>query len=70
MRPMTRKTIREFVDALSGEQALARRQFRVWLKIIEKNLWSNFNEVRETFPSADLVGATRSTSLRRPGHPY
>lgn len=56
MRPITRKTIHLFVKGLSGSRTQANRIFRLWLKTLELASWSNFAELRKTFPSADLVG--------------
>lgn len=56
MRPITRKAIRQFVENRSGARDQARRIFRVWMKTLEHAEWANFADLRETFPSADLVG--------------
>ncbi len=56
MRPITRKTVHQFVKGLSGSQDQAKRTFDRWLKVLESASWINFSDLRGTFPSADLVG--------------
>jgi mRNA interferase HigB len=49
------RAIREFIEAhpedLSAADAFAR-----WYDVVRNNRFANSNEVRRTFPSADLIG--------------
>ena len=49
------RAIREFIDA-HPEDASAEEAFAKWYDLVRNNRFANFNEVRRTFPSADLVG--------------
>ena len=52
MHLITKKTLKIFWQKnLDSRTGLER-----WLRIIEKNDFENFSQLRETFPSADLVG--------------
>jgi len=52
MHIISRKLLRQFwLHHLDSEGALQR-----WYKIVERSTFHNFSELRETFPSADLVG--------------
>ena len=52
MHLITKKTLKIFWQKnLDSRTGLER-----WLRIIEKNDFKNFNQLRETFPSADMVG--------------
>ena len=52
MHLITKKVLKIFwSENPDGRMALER-----WSRIIEKNKFENFNQLRETFPSADLVG--------------
>jgi mRNA interferase HigB len=51
MHIISRKALKEFWEEHpDSESALTR-----WFKIVDKTDFSNFVELRETFPSADLV---------------
>jgi mRNA interferase HigB len=49
------RAIREFIDA-HPEDPSAEEAFAKWYDLVRNNRFANFNEVRRTFPSADLVG--------------
>lgn len=46
------RTIREYTD----QRRDVEDQLNNWYTIAEKSDWSNFNEMRQTFNSADAVG--------------
>jgi mRNA interferase HigB len=51
MHVISRKTLRQFWEQHpDSEMPLAR-----WFKIMEQTNFENFSELREVFPSADLV---------------
>ena len=52
MHLITRKTLRAFWQQHPDSKTALER----WSKIIEKNNFDNFTQIRATFPSADLVG--------------
>ena len=52
MHLITKKTLKIFWQ----ENPDSRTALERWLRIIEKNQIENFSQLRETFPSADLVG--------------
>ena len=49
------RAIREFIEA-HPEDLSAADAFAKWYDLVRNNRFANFNEVRRTFPSADLVG--------------
>ena len=49
------RAIREFLAA-HPEDPSAADAFGKWYDLVRNNRFANFNEVRRTFPSADLVG--------------
>jgi mRNA interferase HigB len=49
------RAIREFIEA-HPEDRSAHEAFAKWYDLIRNNRFSGFNELRRTFPSADLVG--------------
>jgi mRNA interferase HigB len=49
------RAIRKFVAA-HPEDRSAPDAFAKWYDLVRNNRFANFNEVRRTFPSADLVG--------------
>ena len=49
------RAIREFIEA-HPEDSSAPEAFAKWYDLVRNNRFSGFNEVRRTFPSADLVG--------------
>jgi mRNA interferase HigB len=52
MHIISRKALKEFWEAHpDSESSLSR-----WFKIVEKTDFQTFNEIRQTFPSADKVG--------------
>jgi len=51
MHIITRKRIREFYE----KYPQAKSSLEFWYKISSKAAWKNFAELRETFPSADIV---------------
>lgn len=52
MHIITRKTLRTFWQKHPDSKTALER----WIKIIEKNNFDSFNQLKATFPSADLVG--------------
>ncbi len=52
MHIISRKTLRNFWERYPDSQVPLSR----WYKVIERSAFSNFAELRATFPSADLVG--------------
>jgi mRNA interferase HigB len=55
MRIITFKRIKEFSAVHpDAEMPLCR-----WFRITESNIWSNLNNIRNTFPTADYVGNNR-----------
>jgi mRNA interferase HigB len=52
MHLITRKTLKVFWQKYPDSKTALER----WLGIIEKNNFDSFAQLRETFPSADLVG--------------
>ena len=61
------RTIREFIEA-HPEDRSAPDAFAKWYDLVRNNRFANFNEVRRTFPSADLV--TRAREAHEQGRPY
>ena len=49
------RAIREFIEAHPEDQS-APDAFAKWYDLVRENRFTSFNEVRRTFPSADLVG--------------
>ena len=49
------RAIREFIEAHPEDQS-APDAFAKWYDLVRENHFASFNEVRRTFPSADLVG--------------
>jgi mRNA interferase HigB len=49
------RAIREFLEA-HPEDPSAPDAFAKWYDLVHNNRFASFNEVRRTFPSADLVG--------------
>ena len=49
------RAIREFIDA-HPEDPSAEEAFAKWYDLVRNNRFANFNDVRRSFPSADLVG--------------
>jgi mRNA interferase HigB len=49
---ISRKALKQFWEKYPDSQSALSR----WYKIVEKMEFSNFNELRQTFPSADSVG--------------
>ncbi|MEB3222262.1 MAG: type II toxin-antitoxin system HigB family toxin [Candidatus Sericytochromatia bacterium] len=43
----------------------AQKPLEAWFKIVSQASWSNFVELRQTFPSADLVGLLTVFNLGR-----
>ena len=54
-RRISWRAIREFLDALPEDQS-ASDAFAKWYDLVHNNRFASLNEVRQTFPSADLVG--------------
>ncbi|MEM8672251.1 MAG: type II toxin-antitoxin system HigB family toxin [Cyanobacteria bacterium P01_G01_bin.67] len=52
MHLITKKTLKVFWQRYPE----SRKALERWSRIIEKNNFDNFAQLRETFPSADLVG--------------
>jgi mRNA interferase HigB len=57
------RAIREFLEAHPEDQS-ARDAFAKWYDLICNNRFASFNEVRRTFPSADLVGVLVVFNIR------
>jgi mRNA interferase HigB len=55
IRIISWRAIREFLEAHPEDQS-ARDAFAKWYDLVYNNRFASFNEVRRTFPSADLVG--------------
>jgi mRNA interferase HigB len=55
IRIISWRAIREFLEAHPEDQS-ARDAFAKWYDLVYNNRFGSFNEVRRTFPSADLVG--------------
>lgn len=53
MRVIAYRVLREFAEAGHAD---AEEPLSVWYKMAAKAEWSNFAEVRRTFPSVDQVG--------------
>lgn len=51
MRIIAEGTIREWAE----EYARAASSLRQWVKVVRPIRWASFAELRQTFPSADLV---------------
>jgi len=51
MHIITRKRLREFYE----KHPQSKSGLEFWYKISSKATWKNFDQLRETFPSADLV---------------
>jgi mRNA interferase HigB len=51
MHIITRKRLREFYE----KHPQSKSGLEFWYKISSKATWENFDQLRETFPSADLV---------------
>ena len=52
MHVITRKRLNEFAD----KHPEARSSLTHWYQLVKRNNFSNFAQLRETFPSADQVG--------------
>ena len=52
MHIISRKALKQFWEQHPDSQSSLIR----WFQIIEKNEFSTFNDLRQTFPSADIVG--------------
>ncbi|MEB3197836.1 MAG: type II toxin-antitoxin system HigB family toxin [Candidatus Sericytochromatia bacterium] len=52
MHIISRRKLADFFAA----NAAAQKPLEAWFKIVSQASWSNFVELRQTFPSADLVG--------------
>ncbi|MGL5940175.1 MAG: type II toxin-antitoxin system HigB family toxin [Waterburya sp.] len=59
MHLITRKTLKVFWQKYPDSKTALER----WLGIIEKNNFDSFAHLRETFPSADLVGKLTTSKL-------
>jgi mRNA interferase HigB len=47
------------IDQFAAKHAMARMALSNWIKTVEASVWSNHNELKETYPSADYVGNGR-----------
>jgi mRNA interferase HigB len=52
MHIISRRKLTDF----SAANAAAQKPLEAWFKIVSHASWSTFVELRQTFPSADLVG--------------
>ena len=57
------RAIREFLEAHPEDQS-AGDAFAKWYDLVHNNRFASFNEVRRTFPSADLVGGLIVFNIR------
>ena len=55
MNVISRKTLAEFYE----DHADAREPLETWYRVCKKAIWKNFNEVRNAYPTADVVGDDR-----------
>lgn len=55
MNVISRKTLAEFYE----RHADAREPLETWYRVSKRASWRNFNEVRKTYPTADVVGDDR-----------
>lgn len=55
MNIISRKALVEFYE----EHADAREALETWYRVSKKAVWANFNEVKKTYPMADVVGDDR-----------
>jgi mRNA interferase HigB len=53
MHIISRKILRQFWRVYPDSEGALQR----WYKIVERSTFGTFNDVRMTFPSADMVGA-------------
>ena len=44
----------------------AENALKTWLQIVEAATWQNFVELKQTYPTADLVGACTVCNIRGP----
>ena len=65
MHLITRKTLRTFWQKYPDSQTALER----WSRIIEKNNFDSFAQLRATFPSADLVGKLIVFNISPKGYP-
>lgn len=52
MRIISEKRLREFWE----QHKEAKSPMREWIKIVRKQIWNNFADVRKTFNHADIYG--------------
>lgn len=64
MHIISRRKLTDF----SANNAAAQKPLEAWFKIVSRASWRNFVELRQTFPSADLVG--RLTVFNLAGNKY
>lgn len=50
---------RRAVVKFYGDHADAREPLETWYRVCRRAVWHNFNEVLQTYPSADVVGDDR-----------
>ncbi len=55
MNVIKRKTLKTYVE----KYADAKNALDTWYRVCKKADWSNFNEVKARYPSADVVGDDR-----------
>jgi len=56
LRVISNARLREFWESRSGDQDAARDVLSVWRRVVEQSDWPHFEAMRQTYPSADLVG--------------
>ncbi|MDJ0716693.1 MAG: type II toxin-antitoxin system HigB family toxin [Prochloraceae cyanobacterium] len=64
MHVITRKRLKDFWE----KHSLAQPSLQLWYKITSKANWQSFPQLRQVFPSADLVG--NSTVFNVGGNKY
>jgi mRNA interferase HigB len=51
------------IDDFASQHPTAKTSLNSWLKIVSKTRFSNFNELRASFPSADVVRNAKGDNL-------
>lgn len=55
MHTISRRKLREFWERKENAGSMA--VLDVWYKTMDRSVWRNISDLRETFPHADLVGS-------------
>jgi mRNA interferase HigB len=61
MRIIARRTLREFVDSLSGQQnqPAVKTALDAWFALVQRARWKNTAEVKRHYATASIVNAER-----------